>query len=489
MAKIVSFSFFMAALLALNFTGVYAQVTIGSGAPPQSYSILEVVSGSGNTGGIRLPQLTETDKAKINAAILSDLLLSKGLFIYNTDTNDIEYWDGTQWVAARQVEPWMVSGTTDVATLNTQNIYQSGQVTIGSPAVADPTAALNVVATDKGVLLPRVDLQSHDDVTTIPNPTTGLLVYNTGAGALQVTGYLYWNGIEWVQFSSFTTKAPEITGLDCVNARIVPATYQVGVPYEGVLIVPYSGGNGGYYSAGVPIASLGVTGLTATLQPGNLSYGNGELVYTLSGTPSASSPNLSTFNIDFLGFQCQAIVGSNSISRGETIFWHGSMPANVGSGAELTSTVLASNYITEMPIVEDVFRLDAAFILPSTGGINPISFIPRIYNASTQPVKFWWGGVTSIEGRGRSNVLLAPGGFQNLDNGMYMGYGANMREGDSTPATALGYGETSQETMTIDLFYNSKWFRIFFTGWVDNHNSTVAANMTREIYITYERMY
>jgi len=466
-----------------------AQVTIGSDTAPQSYSVLEVVSGADNTGGLRLPQLSSADKAKINADLLGNPSLSKGLFIYNTDTSNIEYWDGAQWIVAKQVEPWMVSGTTDVATLNTQNIYQAGQVTIGSSLAADPTAALNVVATNKGVLFPRVTLQAHDDKMTIPDPTTGLLVYNTGAGALKAIGYLYWNGREWVQLNSATTKAPEISALDCINARIIPSRYDAGVPYEGVLIVPYSGGNGGYYGSGVAIPSHGVTGLTATLQPGNLAYGNGELVYTLSGTPSESSPHLSTFNIEFLGMQCQAIVGSNSIARGETVFWHGSMPATVGSGGELASNVLASNYIMDMPIIDDVLRLDAAFLVSSTGGVNPVAYLPRIYNVSTGPVKFWWGGVTSIEGRGRSNVILAPNGFQNLDNGMYMGYGQNMRMGVSTPATALNYGDTSQETMTIDLFYNGKWFRIFFTGWVDNHDSNQGADMTREIYITYERMY
>lgn len=475
--------------MAHSFIKLNAQVTIGSNTPPQNYSILEVVSDSDHTGGLRLPQLSSADKAKIDASLLADISKSKGLFIYNTDTNNIEYWDGTQWVAARQVEPWMVSGSTDIATLNTQNIYQMGQVTVGSSAAADPTAALNVVATDKGVLFPRVSLQSFDDKETIKDPTTGLLVYNTGNGALKVEGYLYWNGIEWTQFISGTTKSPEISALDCINAQIVPSRYTAGVPYEGVLIIPYSGGNGGHYPSGTAIVSTGVTGLTATLQSGNLAYGNGELIFTLSGTPSASSPQLATFEIDFLNMECDAIVGSNSITRGETIFWHGSMPANVGSGAELTSTVLASNYITNMPVIEDVFRLDAAFLLPSTGGINPVSFLPRIYNISSGPVKFWWGGVTSIEGRGRSNVLLASGGFQNLDNGMYMGYGLNMRAGVSTPATALAYGDTSQETMTIDLFYNGKWYRIFFTGWVDNHDSNQAADMTREIYITYERMY
>jgi len=410
----------------------------------------------------------------------------KGMVVYNTaTTTDLTpgyyYNDGSKWVAAKLVEPWKISGTTDMATLNTDNIYQMGQVTIGSAELIDPTAALRVVASNKGVLLPQVNLTAHNDKVTIPNPTTGLLVYNTGVGGLQTKGYLYWNGEEWIQFSTGTSKAPEIAGLDCTNARIVPSRYEKDVPYEGVLIVPYMGGNGGYYASNIEIESTGVEGLTATLQPGNLAYGNGDLVFTLSGTPNESSPELATFDIDVLGFNCQSIVGSNSLMQGEQVFWYGSLPANIGS-------VIASQYINNMPVIEDVFRLDAYFSESSTGETT-VSYRPRIYNISNDPVKFWWGGVTSIEGRGRSNVLLASGGYQNLDNGMYMGYGQNMREGGSTPAPALDEGSTSQETMTIDVFYLGKWYRVFFTGWVDNKNSTNTSLWTRELYISYQRLY
>lgn len=361
----------------------------------------------------------------------------------------------------------------------------SAQVTIGSGEEPHASALLDLQeksdgTSSKGFLGPRVALASPTDQTTILNPAVGLLVYNTGTGALKTIGYLYWNGEEWVQFTTGTTKAPVISNLDCINARIVPSRYKVNENYEGVLIVPYSGGNGGYYSSGTPILSSGVTGLTATLQPGNLAYGNGELIFTLSGTPSASSPALASFEITFAGQTCTAIVGSNSLTQGEIVFWHGSLPASA-------SNVLASQY-NEMPVIEDIFRLDGYFNAASNTEA-PYPFIPRIYNASTENVKFWWGGVTSVEGRGRSNVVLAPNGYQNLDNGMYMGLGQNMRLGSSTPATSLDYGTTSQETMTIDVFYNGKWYRVFFTGWVDNMDTTATSDDVREIYITYQRMY
>ncbi len=44
----------------------------------------------------------------------------------------------------------------------------------------DPSAKLDLSSTNKGFLPPRVTLTSITDITTIANPATALLVYNTG---------------------------------------------------------------------------------------------------------------------------------------------------------------------------------------------------------------------------------------------------------------------------------------------------------------------
>lgn len=64
----------------------------------------------------------------------------------------------------------------------------------------DTSAKLEVAATNKGFLPPRVTLTSATDATTILLPATGLLVYNLGSIGLQ-TGYYYWNGSYWEMFS------------------------------------------------------------------------------------------------------------------------------------------------------------------------------------------------------------------------------------------------------------------------------------------------
>ncbi|MCF2516383.1 hypothetical protein [Dyadobacter sp. CY351] len=57
----------------------------------------------------------------------------------------------------------------------------------------DASAALDITGTDKGLLIPRVSLQSLTDNATIPSPATALLVYNTNAGLGKV-GFYYNSG-------------------------------------------------------------------------------------------------------------------------------------------------------------------------------------------------------------------------------------------------------------------------------------------------------
>ena len=70
------------------------------------------------------------------------------------------------------------------------------------------SAKLEVAATDKGFLPPRVALTASNAFSPIVGTAanaTGLLVYNTAsAGATPnnvVPGYYYWNGTAWIQIS------------------------------------------------------------------------------------------------------------------------------------------------------------------------------------------------------------------------------------------------------------------------------------------------
>lgn len=68
------------------------------------------------------------------------------------------------------------------------------------------SAKLEVYATNKGFLPPRISLTGSTDASTISSPATGLLIYNTATAGTApnnvLPGYYYWNGASWVQISN-----------------------------------------------------------------------------------------------------------------------------------------------------------------------------------------------------------------------------------------------------------------------------------------------
>lgn len=82
-------------------------------------------------------------------------------------------------------------------------INLNAQTGIGT-TTPEASAKLDVSATNKGFLPPRVTLTSGTDTTTIPSPATGLLVYNTGNNVGLVAGYYYWNGTSWATIATAT---------------------------------------------------------------------------------------------------------------------------------------------------------------------------------------------------------------------------------------------------------------------------------------------
>ncbi|MCA6067190.1 hypothetical protein JI747_008375 [Chryseobacterium sp. RG1] len=411
-------------------------------------------------------------------SLLGSSLLFSQVGVNTTNPQGVLHVDGKSSTATTNPTtgtPTAIQGSDDFV------VTSSGSVGIGTSSPnASAILELNVAnGSKKGFLGPKVALTSNTDITTIASPATGLLVYNLGTAGLATEGYMYWNGAEWIKFSTRSSVSPTVGELQCTTAYLSPKSYTAGVPYTGTLVVPYTGGNGGSYSAGTAIASTGVTGLTATLQQGDLEYGTGQLVYNVTGTPSQSSPELATFAINFGSQSCSAAVGSNSLARGEYAYFQG------GGVLASASGVLFSSVDT-MPTIENTFRLDV-YAMSSSNGVNPISIRPRVYNISSSSKKYWWQGMTSIEGRGDGNVVLAPGGYQNLDNGMYLGYGKNMTTG-GTPGTALDEAQNA-EGYNFDFLFDGKWYKVEMSFSVDNMDNTNDADNVRRWYCRIARIY
>lgn len=95
----------------------------------------------------------------------------------------------------------------------TQLIF--AQTGIGT-TTPNSSAKLDVYATNKGFLPPRVTLTSTTDASTIASPAEGLLVYNLGSVGLQA-GYYYWNGANWATIATATSAGNGVASMDMVK--------------------------------------------------------------------------------------------------------------------------------------------------------------------------------------------------------------------------------------------------------------------------------
>lgn len=91
----------------------------------------------------------------------------------------------------------------------------NAQTGIGT-TTPNASAKLDVYATNKGFLPPRVTLTSATDATTIASPAEGLLVYNLGSVGLQ-SGYYYWNGANWATIATASSAGNGVTSTDLVK--------------------------------------------------------------------------------------------------------------------------------------------------------------------------------------------------------------------------------------------------------------------------------
>ncbi|MEJ5105655.1 hypothetical protein [Chryseobacterium sp. MYb328] len=99
-------------------------------------------------------------------------------------------------------------------------VMPNGNIGVGT-TTPNAYAKMDILASDKGILAPRVNLQSitydlnADSDNNVSNQPAGLLVYNTGSSL--EAGYYFWNGSEWRLFSNVGGNNGSITSYAQVN--------------------------------------------------------------------------------------------------------------------------------------------------------------------------------------------------------------------------------------------------------------------------------
>jgi len=304
----------------------------------------------------------------------------------------------------------------------------SSQVVVGGD-IPDPSAALDIRSTEKGVLLPRLTTAERDAVSS---PATGLTIFNTSSNCLEANlgtpAVPDWVGIK--------CRTGVISALDCSNA-VPTGALTPGQAASGVSVsVSYTGGNGGVHD-GQTVASTGVTGLTATLSAGSFESGSGNLSYSITGTP-AGIGNASfalniggqtcTLNIKYWqwGISEQAVAGPTGPGAGD---------ANDGA--------VSGWYTTGAP--------DGSW---TDGSKTPNDPCPMGYRI---PTKAQWDGVVA------NNTITNTGSFGNSATN----YGAGIKFGDQLMLPAAGY----RDFVNGALYYRGNYGYYWSSTEFDNFNA------------------
>ena len=309
----------LALVLLCYSLGMQAQVTVGTQEVPVEGALLQlkeldgVTDGGKNANkGLNLPRVNLTDVNNLYPMFLSDpssptsganaaygankATLDKahaGLMVYNINATDpftpgIYIWDGAKWSSiSESKEPWQVSDQTKAvqATLNTQDIYQMGKVTIGSSETSELTV-FNVVASDKGIMIPRLTQAQRDAINVSDIAlANSLLIYNTDEDC-----YNYYSKTEkeWQSLCGKLGKAVfDIS--DCSTIQVY-----------GQYLTDESLGTSHYIKLTVDVTKAGSYSVTALPNPDNgyyfsasgefLTTGTYDLILQGAGTPKNFTP-------------------------------------------------------------------------------------------------------------------------------------------------------------------------------------------------------
>jgi len=348
------------------------------------------------------------------------------------------------------------------------------QVTIGSLIEAKATAILdlkennlNDFNTTRGLTYPRVELQQNDmlypmfssDLDYLSNKPfidekhTGLTVYNKTDNQIFTEGIYQWDGKKWQAVNNYELTPTAVGDIDCSRIRMYPATYQAGVPYSGVLVVPYFNGNGGYYTSATIINN---NNFTMKLQPGKLNIGYGELYFQVSSnSPTFSSPQKTRVNISDLlgGSGCQnVLVGSESPGKTSRYYKKTTKLRTKISGTTADDSYVVFGHLRMR------YRYNLSNERIEFGTTEHINLTYHWIKAGSGGIDYWSGG--QVRSKGHSNpgseLSLFTDGDNQKDHGGGNVRGLNATNRDIGQAIIILHHANFQEVYRISVNIHEK---------------------------------
>ena len=238
----------------------------------------------------------------------------------------------------------------------------------------DASAKLEVSATDKGLLIPRVSLTSTNNSSPVMSPATSLLVYNLATINDVTPGYYYWSGSQWVRLS--TGDAWLLNG----NSGTNPANQFVGTTDAQAL----------------------------TFRTNNVErfrIANGNQVYALAN---------GTANAPFYSWENDSDIGLFRASVDELGFsTAGAERMRIAANGNVVIGTSTPNH--RLQVVGNV-RFEGDFVNQEIQGVNNDAIQSIAYNASAVPINGTTISVTINDGNGVNNSGVLVTGFARIVN-------------------------------------------------------------------------
>jgi hypothetical protein len=249
------------------------------------------------------------------------------------------------------------------------------------------------------------------DTTIVMATSSGGSLENMGNGSIEFSfgQLLYANEIteahnvnQGIQQPSIYELASSVSSLSCDNYMLDNTVLLKGEMYNGVVILPYLGGNGANY-LGLNIPSSSVKGLTMTLPSGKLAKGNGSIELVLKGVPSDTG--IAQFNLVFgtktcpISLRVYTIQPELSVLRCDNFsLFPSAVGKNLDYSGEVIITYSGGNNVKTAPVslssqgVNGLVLKADAMSLNQTGGLLKYTLLGKPTSAGTAVFSFQIGG-------------------------------------------------------------------------------------------------
>ena len=318
------------------------------------------------------------------------------------------------------------------------------QVGYGTKSPA-PSAVLDVFATNKGMLIPRVNLLAVDDSTTItPVPVNALTVFNLANANGVTPGYYYYSkaGKKWI-------KLGERTWALVGNAQTSPTTDFIGTSDNQDVIFKRNWVSSGLINLSLQNTAFGVGSLQAATGSFNTAVGFESLSANLSGEANvavgsqALKNNISGNNNIANGYQA---LFSNQSGSNNIAFGFSSLYNNIGGNDNI-----AVGYQSLQANVEGKRNLAIGYqsLFKNKGDDNTAIGLSSLYNNSTGEGNVAIGSRSlNLNDTGKDNVAIGANSLSKNNGSFNTANGLNSLTNNTLGTNNTAFGPQSLSANT-----------------------------------------